>query len=363
MPAQSLIEKLLSRHISEDGFSAGAVLASKNGQLVLEHYAGELPAQQQTLWAVASISKMYTVATIMRLVELGEVTLNTLASAVIPEFTGSGREEIRLRHLLTHTSGLIYESPVMEDRIKAQTPFSTLLEEAFVTPLLFKPGTSLSYADYNTLIAGEMVSRIMRQPLPALVKQYLLEPMGLKNTFFPTPLEQDSRVAPVRGVMAEGTDGAMYNSRYARALPHPAFAVTATAGDILRFLLHFAPTGYRVLSDATIRAMTQDQTGLVHGVHPSMKGYDHNAPMPWGFGWALQTREVPALFCELAGFRTFGHGGASGCEMFCDPDADVCVVVLSNSHLRRGREPWYRRLQSLMNTAYVAATTALPPSK
>jgi CubicO group peptidase (beta-lactamase class C family) len=286
-------------------------------------------------------------------VELGEITLNTLASHIIPEFTGNGREEIRLRHLLTHTSGLIYESPQMESRLEAQTPFAQLLEEALAAPLLFKPGSSLAYADYNTLIAGEVAARVMGVPLPDLVQTLILEPMNLHSTFFPTPPEQDWRVALVRGVMAEGSSGAMYNSRYARGLPHPAFAVTATARDVMNFLLHFSPSGKRVLSSATVKAMTRDQTGLVHGVHPSMKGYDHTAPMPWGFGWALQTREVPALLCELSSFSTFGHGGASGCEIFCDPQEDVCVVVLSNSHLRRGREPWYRRLQSLMNAAYV----------
>jgi CubicO group peptidase (beta-lactamase class C family) len=349
------IQSLLERHIAEDGFSAGAVLAAQGGKLVLECHAGDLPDGANTLWAVASISKMYAVSAIMRLVELGEITLNTLASHIIPEFTGEGREDIRLRHLLTHTSGLIYESPQMEARLEANTPFEQLLKEAFVAPLQFKPGSSLAYADYNTLIAGEVAARVMGTPLPELVRSLILEPMGLHNTFFPTPPEQDWRVAPVRGVMAEGSSGAMYNSRHARGLPHPAFAVTATAADVMNFLLHFSPSGQRVLSGATVAAMTQDQTGLVHGVHPSMKGYDHTAPMPWGFGWALQTREVPAILCELSGFRTFGHGGASGCEIFCDPDADVCVVVLSNSHLRRGREPWYRRLQSLMNAAYVSA--------
>jgi CubicO group peptidase (beta-lactamase class C family) len=351
----SQIRLLLERHIAEDGFSAGAVLASRGGKLVLEQYAGALPDGANTLWAVASISKVYAVAAIMRLVELGEITLNTLASHVIPEFVGDGHEEIRLRHLLTHTSGLIYESPQMETRLESQTAFADLLEEAFTAPLQFKPGSSLAYADYNTLIAGEVASRVMGKPLTELVQTLILTPMNLQNTFFPTPAEQDWRVAPVRGVMAEHTSGAMYNSRYARGLPHPAFAVTATASDVLNFLLHFSPSGKRVLSSATVKAMTKDQTGLVHGVHPSMKGYDHTAPMPWGFGWALQTREVPALLCELSSFSTFGHGGASGCEIFCDPEADVCVVVLSNSHLRSGREPWYRRLQSLMNAAYVEA--------
>ncbi len=353
------LQQLLERHIAQDGFTGGAIIAAKHGKIMLEHYAGMATTTQtssaNTLWAIASISKVYAVATIMRLVEMGEVTLNTLASHVIPEFTGEGREEIRLRHLVTHTSGLIYEAPNMESLLEQQVSFQTILETAYQAPLQFKPGTSLAYADYNTLIAGQMLENIMGVTLPELVRTYLLEPMGLHDTYFPTPPEQDSRIAIVRNVMADGTDGAMYNSRYARGLPHPAFAVTTTANDMMRFLLHFAPTGPRVLSNTTIAAMTRNQTGVVTGIHPSVKGYDSSAPMPWGIGWALQTEHLPALQCELASFKTFGHGGASGCQVFVDPETDVSVAILTNSHLRAGREPWYRRLQSLMNLAYNTA--------
>jgi CubicO group peptidase (beta-lactamase class C family) len=359
------LQNLLEQHITQDGFTGGAVIAAKHGQIILEQYAGIASPDQavsaNTLWCIASISKVYAVATIMRLVELGAITLNTLASAVIPEFTGQGREDIRLRHLVTHTSGLIYEAPNMESLLEQQVPFSTILEIAYTAPLQFKPGTSLAYADYNTLIAGQMLENIMGEPLPALVKKYILEPMGLHNTYFPTPIEQDHRLAQVRNVMADNTNGAMYNSRYARSLPHPAFAVTTTAQDMMRFLLHFAPTGPRVLSNTTIAAMTRNQTGVVTGIHPSVKGYDTTAPMPWGIGWALQTEHLPALQCELASFKTFGHGGASGCQVFIDPETDISVAVLTNSHLRAGREPWYRRLQSIMNLTYNLASRTPQP--
>jgi CubicO group peptidase (beta-lactamase class C family) len=350
------VTALLERHIREGGFSGTAVVAVKRGETVLEVYAGHaapgLPSSREVLWPVASISKMYAVAAIMRLVERGEITLNTLASKLIPQFTGDHREEIRLRHLLTHTSGLIYESPEMESRLQQHVPLEELLEEAYGAPLQFRPGTSLAYADYNTLIAGRMAEIATGHALPDLVRQHVLEPMNLRDTYFPTPQEQDSRVAVVRGVMAEGTSGAMYNSRHARGLAHPAFAVTASATDLARFGAHFAPGGPRVHRPATIRAMTRDQTGVVTGIHPSMKGYDHTASMPWGLGWALQTRWTPALLTELASFSAFGHGGASGCELVIDPEADLVVSLVSNTHLRVGREGWYMRLQSVLNAVF-----------
>lgn len=359
-----ILTDIIKRHITEDGFAGAAVMVQKKHKTVFEHYAGMaapgLVSSPSVLWPIASISKMYAVSAIMCLVELGELTLNTLVSDVIPAFTGDGREDIRLRHLLTHTSGLIYESPEMTERLKVQTPLEALITEAYRTPLVFKPGTSLKYADYNTLIAGHVAEVITGRSLPELVKTLVLEPMKLNNTFFPTPASEDQRVAYVRGALAENTEGAMYNSRYARGLAHPAFAVTSSLRDLTRFASHFAPGGSRIHSEITVKAMTSNQTGVVTGIHPSMKGYDTTASMPWGLGFGLQTQWVPGLFSELASFRSFGHGGASGCEMIVDPENEIIVVVLTNSHLNLGREAWYRRLQSIINAAFVYADQSKP---
>jgi hypothetical protein len=61
-----------------------------------------------------------------------------------------------------------------------------------------------------------------------------------------------------------------------------------------------------------------------------------------------QSAQTPALFSELLSFRTFGHGGASGCQVVADPEQGLVVVVLTNTHLRVGYEPWYARLQSMI---------------
>jgi CubicO group peptidase (beta-lactamase class C family) len=348
-----VIERLIERYLVQGAFAGAAVIAAREGEVLVEHYAGEaapgLAAGPATLWPIASISKVYTAATLMRLVELGEITLNTPAHQLLPGFTGEGREDVRLRHLLTHTSGMIYESPEMEARLAAQLPLDALVAEALAAPLQFTPGTAVSYADYNSLLAGQLAERATHTPLPELMRALLLAPMGLGATFFPPA--PDAATAQVRGVLAEGSDGAMYNSRHALGLAHPAFGVVASARDLLRFALHFMPGGPRVHAEATVRAMTRDQTGGVPGIHPSLRGFGASAHIPWGLGWALQTADVPALFSELLSFRTFGHGGASGCQLVADPEQGLVVAVLTNTHLRTGRERWYARLQSLINCA------------
>jgi CubicO group peptidase (beta-lactamase class C family) len=352
------ISELIDQHIRAGAFAGAALVLAQHGRVVIEHYAGEaapgLPASPRVLWPIASISKVYTAAMVMRLVELGAITLNTLVCQLLPKFTGDGRELVRLRHLLTHTSGMIYESPEMEARLKAKTSIQDLIEEAYAAPLLFQPGTSVSYADYNYLLAGHMAEAATGRPFAELVHALVLEPAGLRETSIPPSPRDYGRIARVRSVLAEGTDGAMYNSPYALALAHPAFGVVASAADLVRFALLFTPGGPRIHADMTVRAMTTDQTGGVNGQHPSMKGFGVDAPIPWGFGFALQTAHVPALFCELASFRTFGHGGASGCQLVIDPEPNVVVALITNTHLRIGRERWYARLQSIINCAYAS---------
>jgi CubicO group peptidase (beta-lactamase class C family) len=256
--------RLLAGYVREGAIAGAGLVIWKDGALVTEQFVGDaapgLQAGPDVLWPVASISKVYSAAAIMRLVEDGLLTLNTPVSLVLPGFTGDFREQMRIRHLLTHTAGLVYESPEMEARLTAHTPLHELVAEALASPLQFAPGTELRYADYNYLVAGHVASVVTATPFADLVRSHVIDAAGLHQTFFPPPRDVQARIAVVRGAPAEGTDGEMYNSSYARGLAHPAFGVFATARDLARFGSMFMPGGPRFLSEASVRTMTTDQT-------------------------------------------------------------------------------------------------------
>ena len=144
----------------------------------------------------------------------------------------------------------------------------------------------------------------------------------------------------------------MYNSAYGRSLAHPAFSAVATLADVVTFLRHFAPGGPRALSEATVRAMTSDQTAGVPGTYLLLDGFPDDARYPWGFGFCLQRSANPAVFAELASFETFGHPGASGCQIMVDPVANLTVVLLTNTHILTGRNNWLRRHQEIVNACF-----------
>jgi CubicO group peptidase (beta-lactamase class C family) len=353
------VAAIVDRQVEAGHFAGAALIVLRGDQRVLEHFAGDagpgLPAGSEVLWPLASITKLYTAAAVMRLVELGEVTVNTPVWHVLPRFRGDGRELIRVRHLLTHTSGLPYESSEMDARLAAHTSTDGLIDEALEAPLLFPAGTRFSYSDYAYGLAGRVAEALTGLAFHEAVRRLILEPMGLADTFMRPSDGGVDRIATVRGVFNDGTDGAMYNSAYGRSLAHPAFSAVATLGNVVRFLRHFAPGGPRVLSEATVRAMTSSQTGGVPGTYLLLDGFPEDARYPWGFGFCLQREANPAVFSELASFQTFGHPGASGCQIMVDPVADLTVVLLSNTHILTGRDAWLRRQQEIVNACFALA--------
>ena len=355
-----------ARFIAAGECAGGALAAAIGGEQVAEWYGGEaapgLRVGPDVLWPLASISKTYTAATVLALVERGDLTLSTRVAEVLPGFAAAdgadGRERITLRHLLTHTAGLIYESPEMAARLIAQTPLDALLDEAASHPLLFVPGTAFSYSDYGYGLAGRIAATVTGRPFPELVRELVLAPAGLADTFMPPPPSAGGRLAHIAASLAYGTPGAMYNTPYALALAHPSFGTVASVNDLLRFGLLFAPGGPRIHAAATVRAMTTDQTGgRAAGALPSDPA---GAPEPiaWGYGFGVVTAHPAAVLSDLAPPGSFGHGGASGCNLLIDPVDRVTIAIVSNGHVRGGPARWTHRMTILANGLLAALTAS-----
>jgi len=330
------------------GEVTGAGLAvAIGGRLLLEWYGGEaapdVPAGPETLWPLASITKLYTAATVMALVERGELTLGTPVRALLPEFDGDGREAVTVRHLLTHTSGLIYEPEDMESLLRQQLPLDELVEAAFSAPLQFQPGTQVAYSDLGYAVAGLVAEEAAGRPFPALVRDLVLEPAGVHDTYFPLPPDEAGRLAQVTGALAEGTPGHMYGAGYGLRLAHPAWGVVASLPDLLRFVLLFTPhASARILSRATIRVMTSNQIGsLAEGG-------------AFGIGFELAGGHFGEG--DLLSPASFGHSGATGCTVWVEPEADLVLAYVSNRHLTTGREAFIRRLATVVNMVLAAVT-------
>ena len=193
-------------------------------------------------------------------------------------------------------------------------------------------------------------SAVTGTPFPELVRTLVLEPGGLTDTFMPPPESEYERLAKVDGPLAEGTDGAMYNSPYGLNLAHPAFGTVATASDLLKFGLLFAPSGKtRILSEAGVRVMTTDQTGGAISIDTALLG---GGQRPWGAGFMIKGRGGQGG--DLLSPESFGHGGASGCALWVDPVEDIAIAYVSNTHASRSRPMFVERVSRTFNGSLAA---------
>ena len=240
----------------------------------------------------------------------------------------------------------------MAERLAAQVSLDEMVGEAYDCPMLFAPGKNQAYSDYGIGIAGMMCAKVAGVSFPELVRTRVLEPGGLHDTFMPPPDDVAERISYVDGALAEGTDGAMYNSTYARDLAHPAFGTVASARDLLKFGLLFDPNrDARLFSRAGTRALTSDQTGydfpdaVTEPISPSVQA--------WGLGFQIKGAMT---FPELVSPEAFGHPGASGCIVCVDPVYDVAFSFVSNRHLNLGLDAWNDRLMQITNVVMSCMT-------
>ena len=343
----SAVERFVDRIVDESQVNGAGIAIAIDGELVFQYLRGEAapgtPATEQTLWPLASIAKSYTASAVMSLIEEGRLGMRSKPSAVFPEFTGDGREEITLRHLLTHTSGLPMGPPNSDELEKAGASAEERIAHAYTDALLFAPGTGQSYSDTGYGLAGLMAARVAGVSFPELLRARVFEPAGLSETYIDLSTELLPRVADVAG-----TDGKAID--WGAQIGHPSYGVAATVSDLLRFLLHFDPSSdLRLHSKAGMRTMSTDQTETFHGTaedFPIAK---------WGAGFQLQSGWGVT---GLGANDSFGHLGGTGVVGWMSPVDAVSVAFVSNRYYS-GDPTSAERLEQAVNLAIAAATAPL----
>jgi len=187
------LEKYFSTAFHNQVFN-GNVLIAENGKIVYEKSFGFADAAAKKLnsststFHIASISKTFTATAILQLIERGKLELD---EAVVKHLKNFPYPQITVRHLLSHTSGLP-SFEVLFDSIRnvhPDTMFSNAdLIPAYVAlhpPLLYEPLSDYNYNNINYAILGLIVEKLSGMPLHNYLKEHILEPAGMADTFFP----------------------------------------------------------------------------------------------------------------------------------------------------------------------------------
>ena len=299
-------ERLIEGRVMS-GEVAAAVLHLRDAGKMHERAFGKA-STPEAVFLIASITKPMTAAAVMLLADRGQLRLSDSVTKYIPQFRGDGREAVQIRHLLTHTSGLPDMLPENEELRKQNAPLSAFVEGTCRVPLLFKPGTKVSYQSMGILLAAELVARITRQPFPDFLRRQVFGPLGMRQT----SLGMGSR--PIAATMQSQVPQVTnwdWNSAYWRNLGAPWGGAHSTVGDISRFLRSFVQADAGVLKTETKASMIRNQN---EGLNRA-----------WGYGWMVGANGLGKACSE----RAFGHSGSTGTLCWHDPQKDRTFVLLN----------------------------------
>ncbi|PSR35076.1 MAG: hypothetical protein C7B46_02670 [Sulfobacillus benefaciens] len=273
-----------------------------------------LPMTDDTLFDLASLTKVVaTTAIAMRLLERGAFRFDDLVSRFLPrEF-----DDIRLTHLLTHTSGL----PAWLDLTSTSETTSRIAQIAKASRL-FAPGTRVLYSDLNYILLGYIVEKVAETPLDVLFIQEVAKPLGMHRTRYGP--RNDGPIAATEWDADTDTflSGVVHdeNARSAGGISGHA-GLFGTAQDLLIFgqSILRPPLGW--LSPATIAAWLLPRTT---GIPGELRAWGFQKPHPLSSAGDLMSDQA------------VGHTGFTGTSLWVDPAYNVAMVLLTNRvHLGR----------------------------
>ncbi len=352
-PIDALVQTAIDR-----GEAPGAVvLIVHNGQVLYRKAFGHRsleptvePMTVDTIFDLASLTKCVATATaVMQLVEQGRIRLNDPVSDYLPEFAQNGKDQITIRQLLTHFSGLRPDIDLKPDWTGRTAAYDLVMREKPVNP----PGARFLYSDTNFETLAFIIEKLTGQSLADYALQHIYQPLGMKDTRFLPPADWSPRIAPTQydeeGHMLRGAVHDPAARRMGGVAGHA--GLFSTADDLAIFADTFLHggihNGVRILNPLSVEKMSTPQ-------QPA------NSPNLRGLGWDIDS-PFASNRGELLPVGSFGHTGFTGTSLWIDPTTDTTIILLTNAVHPRGNKPIVS-LRARLATA-VAAALQLTPSQ
>ena len=269
-----------------------------------------------TVFDLASLTKPIATATsVMTLIQQGKLDANATVATYLPEFAQNGKETITIRHLLTHTGGLIADNS-MSDYVDG-------VDEAFARIYSLKPtaapGESFTYSDVGFLVLGQVVKAVSGKDMHEFSREHIFEPLHMTETGYLPNDEFKARAAVTEQRDGHWMQGEVHDPR--------AFALNGIAGhaglfstahDLARYATMMLGGGrlhdVQILNESTYKLMTTA------------------VEIPRGrrtLGWDAKTG-YSSNRSDLMSSHAFGHGGFTGTGIWIDPVQNLYVIFLSN---------------------------------
>jgi uncharacterized protein YbbC (DUF1343 family)/CubicO group peptidase (beta-lactamase class C family) len=341
----SVVDSIVLDAIRDEQIPGAVVLVGHDGQVIYRKAFGERslepkrePMTVDTIFDLASLTKaVATTVAVMQLVEKGQIRLNEPAAKYIPGFAENGKQEITVRELLTHYSGL----PEDLDLSQPWEGWETAVHMAYEQKPIYPPGSRFLYSDINFIVLGALVERVSEMSLDAYCQKNIFAPLKMTHTRFLPPAAWLPKIAPTQydehDKMLRGTVHDPTARRMGGVAGHA--GVFSTADDLALFAQALL-NGSSVLSPLMIEKMTTPQQ-------------PPTAQVLRGFGWDIDS-PFSSNRGDLLPVGSFGHTGFTGTSLWIDPTTRTYIIVLTNAVHPRGKGSAIA-LRSKIATAVAAA--------
>jgi CubicO group peptidase (beta-lactamase class C family) len=323
-----VVDSIVENAIQQNEIPGAVVLIWHNGAVVYRKAFGHRsleprrePMTVDTVFDLASLTKIIATTTaMMQLVERGEVRLNDPVAKYLPEFAQQGKDDITVRELFTHFSGL----PPDLDLTQKWQGRDAALRMAYAAVPSIPPGSRFLYSDINFIVLGALVEKVSGMPLDQYCAQHIFVPLKMTHTRFLPPKSWLPKIAPTQydpetGKMLRGVVHDPTARRMGGVAGHA--GLFSTASDLSKFaqaLLH----GSSILVPLAVEKMTTPQQ-------------PPTAQVLHGLGWDIDS-SFSTNRGALLPVGSFGHTGFTGTSLWIDPATQTFIIILANAVHPRG---------------------------
>jgi len=322
--AQASIAQIVELQIAKKNIpGAVIVIGDQSGILYQQHFGLRAteprsePMTDDTIFDLASLTKVVATTTaILQLVEQGRVELDAPAARYWPSFGVHGKENITIREMLSHTSGLAPDLDLSENWQGKEAAVQRIINSSPIAPI-GTIGQRVIYSDINFEVLGLIVERVSKRTLDQYCKKHIFAPLAMQNTSFLPVDETVERIAPTQGKLR----GKVHDPSAARMGGVAGHAgLFSDANDLARFarmiLNGGTLDGKRILRSATVGQLLIPDSPL-------------DASPLRSIGWALDG-PLTANHDQLPSVGMLFHTGFTGTGLWIDPVMQRFVIILSN---------------------------------
>ena len=261
-----------------------------------------VPARPETVFKIGSVSKQFIATGILLLIQEGKISLDDKISKFL-EGTPDTWKDITVRHLLTHTSGIVREAPGF-DPLKIQDD-ADVIKTAYPLPLRFAPGEKWEYCNVGYFTLAEILHKISGKPWGDYLGERLFSPLEMNAT----------RTTTMTDIVQNRANGYVWrNGKLANA---EIYFALRPSGAFLSTVLDLAKWDAALYTDKIVKQSTLSQMWMPVKLN---SGATH----PYGFGWELSS---------VAGHKLVHHGGSLPgfrAQFSRFVDDKLSIVVLTN---------------------------------